>query len=127
MSNLWHEFVAEYPLEADTRDTWFVWDAIPAFDREAVLEGLRIWKNSEDWADRRFIPNAVNFLRREMWKQTPRSVQDQPKPFNPFEDEKPLSQEELFRRRHITSRDAYYMYLKAQDPNNYVYKPRSKA
>ena len=127
METLWSIFVDEYPLEADTRETWMVWREIPDFDREAVLDGLRIWKDSEDWADKRYIPNAVNFLRRELWKQKPRSFQESKQPFDPFEDEKPLSQEELFRRRHITSRDAYYMYLKAQDPNNYVYTPRSKA
>lgn len=127
METLWSIFVDEYPLEADTRETWMVWREIPDFDREAVLDGLRIWKDSEDWADKRYIPNAVNFLRRELWKQKPRSYQESKQPFDPFEEENPLSQEELFRRRHITSRDAYYMYLKAQDPNNYVYKPRSKA
>lgn len=125
MSNTqWAEFVAEYPLAANTREAWLEWDQIPPFDRDAVLEGLRTWKRSEDWSDPRFIPNAANFLRRELWKQTPRSLIHERKPFDPEAEEKPLSQEELFRRRHIGTAASYHFYMKAQSPENYIYKRR---
>lgn len=125
--NLWQMFKAEYPAGkgADADYAWQVWRQLLPDEKQAALDGLRLWKASDEWKDRRYIPSAGNFLARQKWKEIPEG--ETAEPFNPFEDEKPLSQEELFRRRHITSRDAYYMYLRAQDPNNYVYKPRSKA
>jgi len=117
-------FKAEYPAGkgADADYAWQVWRTLLPDEKQAALDGLRRWKASDEWKDRRFIPSAGNFLARQKWKEIPEG--ESAEPFNPFEDEKPLSQEELFRRRHITSRDAYYMYLKAQDPNNYVYHKR---
>ena len=110
MNTLWNIFCDEYPLEADTRENWMVWREIPDFDREAVLEGLRIWKNSDDWADPRYIPNAVNFLRREQWKKKPRSYQNRTTPRRPGE--------------HIPNYDSDAYRRKAQDPGNYVYHKR---
>lgn len=124
METQYRQFLSEYPIEADNRETWYAWDAIPPFDRDAVLEGLRTWKRSEDWSDPRFIPNAANFLRRELWKQTPRSLIHERKPFDQEAEEKPLSQEELFRRRHIGTAASYHYYMKAQSPENYIYKRR---
>ena len=123
--NLWHEFIAEYPLEADTRETWFEWDQIAPFDRDAVLDGLRKWKASDDWSYMRFVPNAVNFLKREMWKQTPRSMlTEKTKVYDPSAPVKTLTQKELFERRHIRSEGSYHMWKRAQDPKNYVYQRR---
>lgn len=125
ISTLWNEFVSEYPIEANTRDTWNAWDDIPDFDRQAVLDGLKIWKASQAWKDDggKFIPSPANFLRKEIWKQKPYDYQES-KPFNPFEEQKPLSQEELFQKRHINSAASYHFYMKAQDQNNYIYEKR---
>lgn len=111
METLWHIFVAEYPLEANTRETWYAWDAIPDFDRQAVVDGLMKWKRSEDWKDKRFIPNAANFLRRELWKQTPRSAQVKAAASNGIDRHPPSFDSDLYRK-------------KAQSPENYIYKRR---
>lgn len=111
MSNTqWAEFVAEYPLAANTREAWLEWDQIPPFDRDAVLEGLRKWKKSKAWTENggRFIPTAANFLRKEIWKQTP---WDQRKTGNGIDRHPPSFDSELYRK-------------KAQDPENYIYKRR---
>ena len=94
-------------------------------EKQEAVDGLRRWNGSDEWKERRYIPSAGNFLAKQKWKEHPASYEEI-KPFKPFEDQKPLSQEELFRKRHITSADAYHMYKRAQDPNNYVYKRRTQ-
>ena len=126
MQNIWQMFKAEYPegKGADSDYAWQIWRELLPDEKQAALDGLRMWKNSKEWQERRYIPSAGNFLAKQKWKEVPEGA-DQPKPFNPFEEEKPLSQEELFRKRHIGTRESYHFYMKAQDPNNYIYKPRN--
>ena len=114
MENQWREFLAEYPLEADTRETWNEWREIPAPIREKVLEGLRRWKTSDEWREDggRFIPTAANFLRKEIWKTRPRNYRAA---FNPEGPARVLTQEEMFERHHIHSADAFHMWKRAQE------------
>lgn len=122
MDTLWKQFCDEYPTEANTRETWYEWREIPDPLRGNVLAGLRRWKYSEEWKEEggRYIPNAVNFLRREMWKQTPRAYRE---PYIPGEPTRKPTQEEIFERHHIHTEGSYHMYLRAQEIDNY--KPRA--
>lgn len=108
----WAEFVSEYPIEAGTRETWDAWNDIPEEDRKKVLEGLQLWKRSEQWAKEggKFIPYAKNFLVRELWRQKPPEMR-KAKIHIPGNHGCPSYDSEAFER-------------KARDPNTLIYKKR---
>lgn len=127
IANLWQEFKQIYPKGkgADADYAWQIWRELLPDEKQEAVDGLKRWLNSEEWKDRRYIPSAGNFLFRQKWKELPAGYEER-KPFNPFEEPKPLTQEELFVKRRISTADSYRFYLRAQDPNNYVYKRRNQ-
>lgn len=112
-TNLWQVFIAEYPegKGADTTQAREAWRELFPDDKPKVIEGLRAWNGSNDWKERRYIPNAENFIKTEKWKLLPN---DYDNPFKPNEETKPLSQDQLFARRHIGTQESYFFYQKAQ-------------
>ena len=118
MPNLWQEFKAEYPAGkgADADYTWQIWRNLMPDEKQAAVDGLRRWKDSGQWKDRRYIPSAGNFLTREKWKEIPEDQKAQPKPWKPtaLNPHPPSFDSDLYRQ-------------KAQDPKNYIYRKRGAA
>lgn len=111
--NYWQTFTTEYPGGGDTQPARTAWNALMPEDKPLVIEGLRKWNLSEEWKEEhgRFIPAPDRFIKSEKWKRTPNNYKET---FKPNEAPKPLTQDELFARRHITSEAAYTMYKRAQ-------------
>lgn len=114
--SLWEQFKSEYP-KAVNNAAFNAWRELFPEEMKEVLDGLSRWKQSEQWKDARFIPNAENFLKREKWKETP---PDYVQPFRPNEPPRRLTQDELFSKRHITTADSYRYYQRAQIIDNWT-------
>lgn len=126
MPNLWQEFKAEYPAGkgADADYAWQIWRNLPPDEKQAAVDGLRRWKASDEWKDRRYIPSAGNFLYRQKWKETPEGYREV---FQPEAETRQLTRDELFQRHQIHSDGAYHMFQRAQSPENYIYRKRGAA
>lgn len=111
--NYWQTFIAEYPGGGDTQPARTAWSELMPEDKPEVVKGLRKWILSEEWQKEsgRFIPSPERFIRSEKWKRTPFGYRET---FKPDEEQKPLTQEELFARRHIGTQESYFFYQKAQ-------------
>lgn len=129
--NDYQKFRAEYPpgKGAELRIVWEAWNELTDFDHEKVLEGLRVWKRSEQWnkdPGGRYIPTALNFLRRELWKSPPGDVR---RTTQVGSDSTQVVQNRVpVRNRidhHIPNFDSEAYRRKAQDPANYVYVSRN--
>jgi hypothetical protein len=48
-----------------------LWTAISVRDRAAAFEGLKAWKKSAQWQDKKFIPYPATFLKRRQWESNP--------------------------------------------------------
>ena len=124
-NNYWQIFLSEYPegKGADTMQAREAWRNLFPDDKPKVIEGLRAWNRSKDWQERRYIPNAENFIKTEKWKFYPNDFES---PFKPDEEQKPLTQEELFQKRHIGTQESYFFYQKAQKIDTWTKEKGSK-
>lgn len=111
--NCWQVFIAEYPGGGDTQPARTAWNALMPEDKPEVIKGLRKWNLSEEWQKDhgRYIPEPDRFIKSEKWKRTPFAYRET---FKPSEEVEPLTQEELFQKRHIGTQDSYFLYQKAQ-------------
>jgi hypothetical protein len=70
----WKRFVFCYPNKNSIDDQWtqhkfFLRHADDLIDE--VIQGIEIWKQSEQWSEPMYIPLAQNFLDRRIWKIIP--------------------------------------------------------
>lgn len=65
-------FCSEYPSVVNQAAVKRVWESMN-LDSEFndIMDGLRKWKESEQWEDKRYIPYAENFLAKQRWKSPP--------------------------------------------------------
>lgn len=74
------EFWELYPVarRGDREEVWTKWKekATSVQVAEQIIESLKAWIDSDDWADEggRYIPAAAKFIREERWKAAPDGV-----------------------------------------------------
>lgn len=66
------EFWEAYPRHVGKKVAQRCWDKLGIFEQQAVIDGLRLWKQSVDWqCEPIFIPHASTFLNQRRWEDEP--------------------------------------------------------
>ena len=72
------EFWQAYPKKVAKKDALKAWKGIKVSDalKDEIINGVNGWKESKQWCkdDGQFIPYPATFLRQELWKDVPKSM-----------------------------------------------------
>ena len=75
-NSLFDAFWEEYPKKVAKQDALKAWEKISAELTPQIMDGLRRWKNSDEWSrdDGRYIPHPATWLNGRRWEDevTPR-------------------------------------------------------
>lgn len=68
---LFEKFWIDYPKKLDKGLAFAEWLTLSPIDWDRAAESVALWAKSEEWADQKFIPAPVSFLKKRRWESRP--------------------------------------------------------